>query len=432
MGMDEKEVINMKINILAGITILLLLASSASASEDYTLGIFGNANEDETINMQDVTYTELIILEYRDRTDLADAKHDGKINMQDVTQIELVILGKEKELTLIDTADRTVTVKKPVNRIISGYFGYDAEVMRAFGAQENIVGVSNVLIKKEIYFPELSKLPNVGCGGGRTGVPDYEAILSLNPDLVIFSPTKKIEGWAEKLPGIPVVGLAFTTPDDMNEEVVKLGYCLDKTDEAEYLIDYFLDQYIDIIKAQTEGLSEEETPKVYLERTDKPYSTYGSASYVQQGIAIAGGKNIFADVEAGQFVADREEVMVRNPDIIIKYVSGTSNPEAIGYGVDDPSTAIAIRDEIMSRPELANVNAVKNGSVYIIEMSMNLGPKHPIAKVYFAKWIHPELFEDLDPSAIHQEYLTEFQGLDYDLDERGVFAYHPVEHPDGN
>lgn len=58
----------MKTNaILLGITMTLLLTSPAAAS-DYTLGIFGNANEDDTINMQDVTYTELIILEYRDRT----------------------------------------------------------------------------------------------------------------------------------------------------------------------------------------------------------------------------------------------------------------------------------------------------------------------------------------------------------------------------
>ncbi|RZN31700.1 MAG: hypothetical protein EF813_12275 [Methanosarcinales archaeon] len=34
--------------------------------------------------MQDVTYIELIILEYRDETELADAKHDSRINMQDV------------------------------------------------------------------------------------------------------------------------------------------------------------------------------------------------------------------------------------------------------------------------------------------------------------------------------------------------------------
>jgi iron complex transport system substrate-binding protein len=39
---------------------MLLLALSAGAA-DYTLGIFGNANEDETINMQDVTQIELTI-----------------------------------------------------------------------------------------------------------------------------------------------------------------------------------------------------------------------------------------------------------------------------------------------------------------------------------------------------------------------------------
>ena len=66
----------MKISILTGIIVsMLLLTSSAAASEDCTLAIFGNANEDETINMQDVTYTELIILEYRDKTEFADGKY---------------------------------------------------------------------------------------------------------------------------------------------------------------------------------------------------------------------------------------------------------------------------------------------------------------------------------------------------------------------
>ncbi|MEA1998046.1 MAG: hypothetical protein U9N61_01790 [Euryarchaeota archaeon] len=59
------------------------------------------------------------------------------------------------------------------------------------------------------------------------------------------------------------------------------------------------------------------------------------------------------------------------------------------------------------------------------------GGKHFIAAAYMAKWFYPELFTDLDPKAIHQEYLTRFQRLDYDLDEHGVFVYHPEEHPDG-
>ncbi|MCD4791058.1 MAG: hypothetical protein K8R37_13765, partial [Bacteroidales bacterium] len=112
----------MKINtILAGIVMSLLLLTLPAAASDFTLGVFGNANEDDTINMQDVTYTELIILEYKDQTELADAKYDDRINMQDVTQIELIILGKDKEITLIDEVDRIVTVEKPVERMVVSY-----------------------------------------------------------------------------------------------------------------------------------------------------------------------------------------------------------------------------------------------------------------------------------------------------------------------
>jgi iron complex transport system substrate-binding protein len=142
MGINKKEVVYMKANILVGITISMMLlcctlpAGAAdytlgvfgNANEDdtinmqdvtYTLGVFGNANEDDTINMQDVTYTELIILEYRDATELADAKYDGDIDILDMTQIALIILGREKEMTVVDGADRIVTVKKPIERIIT-------------------------------------------------------------------------------------------------------------------------------------------------------------------------------------------------------------------------------------------------------------------------------------------------------------------------
>jgi iron complex transport system substrate-binding protein len=39
-----------------------------------------------------------------------------------------------------------------------------------------------------------------------------------------------------------------------------------------------------------------------------------------------------------------------------------------------------------------------------------------------AKWFYPDLFPDLDPKALHQQYLN-MQDFDYDLNSRGVFAY---------
>ena len=44
-----------------------------------------------------------------------------------------------------------------------------------------------------------------------------------------------------------------------------------------------------------------------------------------------------------------------------------------------------------------------------------------------ARLFHPDLFVDMDPEAIHQEFLTDFQELDYDLNEHGVFVYPPIE-----
>lgn len=419
----------MKTSILPGIiTILLLLCCtlSASASEEFTLDIFGNANEDDTIDMQDVEYTEQILLKYSNETELADAKYDNSINILDVTQVELIMLGQDKELTIIDEADRTVTVYKPIGRVIT-LGGYDAEIMWLIGAQDKIVGIASWMAEKSYYgmcMPELTELPTVGSG---TTI-DFEAVLGLNPDLVITW-HYYIANFDEKIPeSIPAASFDLFVPESLTEGVVKFGYIFGKRDEAEHYIDDFHDKNIDSIKVRTEGLSEEERPKVYLERHDMPYKTYGSDSYVHQGIHIAGGKNIFAEEEAGQFVADPEDVATKNPDIIIKYASSVG-PE-VGYGADGPSHTKAIRDEIMSRPELAEVNAVKDGRVYIMYMGLNCGPGYPIANAYWAKWFQPELFLDLDPNGIHKEYLNS-QGIEFNLDEHGVFVYHPGEHPDG-
>jgi iron complex transport system substrate-binding protein len=78
---------------------------------------------------------------------------------------------------------------------------------------------------------------------------------------------------------------------------------------------------------------------------------------------------------------------------------------------------------------LAKVSAVRNNRIYIlanvftVASSGTNGARVFIEVAYLAKWFHPTLFEDLDPRAIHQEYITRFQGLDIDLDKKGVFVY---------
>ena len=74
---------------------------------------------------------------------------------------------------------------------------------------------------------------------------------------------------------------------------------------------------------------------------------------------------------------------------------------------------------------MANVNAVKNGHVYLFD-NMGLtygGGNFPIGAAYMGQVLQPELFRDIDHQAIHQEYVDKFCHIDFDVRERGVFVY---------
>ena len=403
----------------------VISAGVTTASEDdYVLDIYGNANEDDTIDMRDVTYTKLVIFGKKPETELADAYYDGEVDVLDVVQIKLIILGRESELTVVDSGDRTVTVKKPVERVIT-LTSYPAEAIRMFGEKDKIVAVSGSIKEYDVYFPEISELPSVG------DYPfDPEAILGFEPDLVIDMVfCVKYAGYADKLPeSIAVLGLDFYKPDVFVEELTKLGYVLNSKDSVDEYFSTFHDKYIDLIKARTEELSEDERPKVYVESSFGDYQPYGEGSGHQKYIEIAGGRNIFADMPLlGSTEVDPEEVVIRNPDIIVR-ILGITKGYDVGYDFDDPSDMIAKREEIMSRPELTEVTAITDEMVYIMSNDFTYGLDYPISIIYEAKWYQPELFEDLDPQAIHQEFIDNFcPGLDYDVYEHGVFVYPPPE-----
>jgi iron complex transport system substrate-binding protein len=391
-------------------------AITTASEDEYVLGIYGNANEDDTIDMGDVVYTKLAIFGKKPKTELCDAKYDGRINVLDVIQTKLIILGKEKELTFIDSVDRIVTVKKPIERAVAFHSGH-VETMRSIKAKDKIVGVSKYVIEDE-FLSEFVDYPNVGSSKS----PNYEEILKLHPDIVFLYATfsmsdcEAIQNKLKELdPDIAVIRMDTFKPESYVEETRKLGYILEKKEEANELIDFY-EGWMNTIKDKVEGISEENRPKIYYENR-KPYYTVGTGTGHQQKLEIAGGNNIFSD-QKGYFNVDPEAVVERNPEIIVR-----TDAHIKGYGTDDITELSDIRTEIVNRPEFAKVTAVKNENVYIINNQIIGGVRHFVGIGYMAKWFHPELFEGLNPKEIHQEYLTEFQELDYDLDKHGVFVY---------
>lgn len=392
----------------------ILQAVMPAIAADYTLGIFGNANMDDAIDEDDLEYVEGIIDGMNEETELADANYDGEIDEDDIAQIELIIAGEEEELTIIDSSGRTITVTCPIESIVA-LSHTSAEAIKILGAEDRVVGVEQYVADKAVFFPYLSKMPIVKSGSEA----DYEKILEIRPELVIGYQFSAAE-YAEKLePHVTVVGLGFYQPRMMSQEIAMLGYLLGRTEEAYEFID-FCDGYLDIIQERVSELPEEDKVRAYLEGNSE-LKAAGNGSGQNELCELAGGVNIAVGLVGSSPTVDPEWVITEDPDIMVKSVNHGN--KYAGYEKDTTEDIEELRSSFMSRAGWQMMTAVQNGRVFLWSDSISTKPSFFVGVTYLAKLFYPELFEDLDPQAVHQEHLTRFLRLDYDLDEHGVFVY---------
>ncbi len=328
-----------------------------------------------------------------------------------------------------------MTVNKPIKRLVNmGWNGVD--VTRALGAEDLLVAVgNNYRMGTPISYPFISKLPAVGDTADNC---DYETVLSLEPDAV---QTNLEANWAvaesgrvqygklkENLPGIPLISLNVRELDNLSRNIRTCGYIIDKEDKAEEFASW-IDEQRDLLESRIGALPETDKNRVYFEY--RRYQTKGSGDRYSKSYIMAGGKNIADDMvgpDSSQYYSvfdvDPEYVIKHDPEFVFIHASTQLNATDHGFETNDPSTVAALREDLLKRPELANVAAVKNGNVYVIDESILGGAGQTlIGSIYMAKLMHPDLFKDIDPQAIHQEYVDMFCNLDFDVKKQGVFIY---------
>ena len=423
----------MKAYLKIGLIALFVLATSSVAwgnesndqnDEGISLGIYGNANMDGTVDEKDIDYLKSVISGTNPATNLSDANYDGKIDDKDLEQIENIIGRKQTKLVLLDSQGSVVTVKTPVESIIAVNRNA-AEALRTIKAADKIIGVSDTALNDRSYFPEFHNVLNVGSGK----TPDFEKIIEQKPDLVVYYGTQwktdyeTLNDTLKKAdPDISVIGLDCFKPETYVEDITKLGYIVGKVEEANEFTDWYnekMDKIAEIVK----DIPQEAKPRVYEGGRSELYKTGGSGTSSHNAIVMAGGENIFGDTD-GDVNVDPEALVQRDPQFIVWKISNIG-----GYSLekDNFSEFIEKKNEILDHSELANVSAIRSDNVYIQSADIFFGGRYFLSVIYMAKWFHPDLFKDLDPEAIHQEYLTRFQNLDYDLDKNGVFVYPPLE-----
>jgi iron complex transport system substrate-binding protein len=349
-----------------------------------------------------------------------DGYKNGEITADQLETIKTI--HDEYPRTINDTRGQTITIWKPLERIIIFDHGM-AEDFRSLNAQDKLVAIDDYTKELTVYFPEISKLPSVG----DTSSPDLEAILKLEPDAIIFYATGANESCNSLQstlktadPNITVIRMDGYQEPHFTKEIESLGVILDRENESKEFIDFY-NSVLDPIKAKGQSLSEDEKVRVYMEGSDD-HETCAQGGGFEPNFLMANGRNVFSDALTQYPKVSDEDVIVRNPDIVVK-IWGYTLPDVGGYNSDDVSKVKEIRDAVVNRTGWSNITAVKNNKVYAFYNNLVYGAQHFIGIAYLAKMFYPEEFPDMDPKAIHQEYLTRFQHLDYDISKHGVFVY---------
>lgn len=306
-------------------------------------------------------------------------------------------------VTIIDFAGHQVEISAPINKTIS-LSGAASEILWALDGGESMVGRS-----ASSNFPPM--IENVTVAGKHSNSPDLELIMELKPELVVADTMLSEENRKVlEEDGIAVVVERFIDPYRTLLVIENLGRALGKEERASELSGQ-LKGYQDLIKGRTSAIDSEERPTVFFEWLGKPYHSASNGTSYDNFIDFAGGVNIAANESIDYPDVSPEWVIEKDPDIIL-HILGSSKD----YTEEELTEW---RDEIMSRPELQNLRAVKEGRVYVLSGTVATGVRSAIGELYLAKWFYPELFEDMDPGAEHEKLISKFYNMELD----GAYAY---------
>ena len=206
----------------------------------------------------------------------------------------LLVFSDASSLAEISSPQRIVSV---VPRI--------TEELYLLGVQDRIVGVTFYCQRP----PEAQDKERVGA----VVEVNVEKVLSLQPDLVIASPLTD-QRQIQKLQDLGVRVEIFQAPQDFEglcTGFLELARLVGREQEAREIINQ-AKRDIDYIKGKVRGLPR---PKVFVQIGEKPLVAAGGDSFIDDFVTFAGGVNIAHEVKTS--VYSREEVVQRNPDIIL-------------------------------------------------------------------------------------------------------------------
>jgi cobalamin transport system substrate-binding protein len=274
-------------------------------------------------------------------------------------------------VTVTDDAGRSVTFASPPQRIISFTPGH-TETLYALGVGSRVL----VTDKFSDYPPEnrpkakLTTYPKA----------DLEELVSLHPDLILVLTQGDDFLRQMEARGIPALKLLPRTFEATLGEIELIGSVVGARERAQALSADMRARAM-VVRAKTQAAA---PVRVFyeLDGSDptKPFAA-GPSGFFGDLVPLAGGANVFADLGRPSGQVSTEQVVARDPDVIIL---GDAD---LPYQPQTPEL-------VKARAGWGGISAVKTGRVYALSHALleRPGPRLVEGLERLAKLLHPELF----------------------------------------
>jgi iron complex transport system substrate-binding protein len=341
--------------------------------------------------------------------------------------------GAAGTITVTDLAGREVAIKMPVKKVSTNWTGTGGAfmTMSALLGKEVADYLSSWDRDLQTYrfdmwehyrkaVPALETIPVVG--DFETNDLNLEMLIALKPDLVIWTLGVRQQAEAAVEPALKKAGIPIVYIDHHAETIENhsrstrlLGKIFGREERAEELVRFYADN-MNLITERLSGIRNK--PLVYMEVAyggpDKYSNTFSNTYSWGSLIAKAGGTSL-GEGKVEKFGAlEAETVIAGNPDIIVfggSYWPDVPESLRMGYLSDEDDTQRLLAG-YLRRPGWDSLSAVKNKQVFAVYFALAFGMYDAASVAFLAKCIHPDLFEDIDPTAMLQDYYSRFMPYD--------------------
>ena len=264
-----------------------------------------------------------------------------------------------------------VAAQSPPKRIVSLVPAL-TEMLYAVGAGPQVVAVSSY----DEYPPEVKALPRVGA----LLDPDTERIIALKPDLVITYGSQVDLQAQMKRATIPTFDYRHAGLLHILVTMKELGVRTGHGAEADQAV-AAIEARLAAVRARVAGKRRPKTLLVFSREPKTLRNIYvsGGRGFLHDMLEIAGGDDVFNDIDKESVQVSTETILARAPDVILEL-----RPEEIPLG--QPR-----QDELASWSRLASVPAVRNKQVLFISGHAVTVPGPRVAESVerMAKALHP-------------------------------------------